>query len=81
MINIPITLMPGLLVVFNPSTEKRRRSLTVPLYYTGLTKTARISLPSDDSSYSQVTLSRDYKVNIKIEINPNSLQYFVIKDL
>ena len=26
-------------------------------------------------------LSRDYKVNIKIEINPNSLQYFVIKDL
>ena len=69
----------GLLVVFNPTSEKIMKTLSVPLYYTGLTKTALVSLPNDDTRFYQLTLSRDYKVNIKVMINPNSLQYFIIK--
>ena len=68
-------------MVFNPTSKKRRKSLSVQLYYTGLTKTALISHPSDDTKYSQFTLSRDYKVNINILINPNSIQYFIIKQI
>ena len=67
--------------MFNPTSEKRRKSVSVPLYYTGLTKNALVSHPSDDTKYSQLTLSRDYKVNINVSINPNSLQYFIIKQI
>ena len=68
-------------MVFNPTSEKRRKSVSVPLYYTGLTKIALVSHPSDDTKYSQLTLSRDYKVNINVSISPNSLQYFIIKQI
>ena len=71
----------GLLVVFNPTLEVRTKTLTVPLYYTGLTKTALVSLPSDDTRYSVLTLTRDYKVRIKMTLNPNSLEYFIIKQV
>ena len=69
----------GLLVVFNPTEERRSKTLSVPLYYTGITKTARVSEPSDDTRYSHRILSRDYKVNIKVDLDPSSLQYFIIK--
>ena len=69
----------GLLVVFNPTEERRSKTLSVPLYYTGITKTARVSAPSDDTRYSHRILSRDYRVNIKVDLDPSSLQYFIIK--
>ena len=71
----------GLLVVFNPTLKRRTKTLAIPLYYTGLTKTALVSRPSDDTRYSKLTLSRDYKVNLKITLDPNSLDYFIIKQV
>ena len=71
--------MTGLLVVFNPTQARRTKTLRIPLYYSGLTKTAQVSGPSEDGGYSRLTLSRDYKVSIKVDLQPSSVQYFIIK--
>ena len=69
------------MVIFNPTSEAISKRLAVPLYYTGLTKTALISGQSTDQRWTRHTLSRSYRVQVKVALQPQSLAYFVVKQI
>ena len=69
------------MVIFNPTSEAISKRLAVPLYYTGLTKTALISGQSTDQRWTRHTLSRSYRVQIKVALQPQSLAYFIVKQI
>lgn len=68
----------GLVMVFNPTTSHVYESLQVPLYYTGLTKTALVTA-SDGTSTRTYTLDRHYNIMIDLDIPPKSIEWFVIE--
>jgi hypothetical protein len=67
----------GLLMIYNPTKEKITRKIAVPLYYTGLTKTARFS--EKGSVSQQFTLDRKYEVELKVTLEPGSYSWWVIE--
>ena len=68
----------GMILLFNPTSEPISKTIRVPLYYTGLSKTAQISNPNDDTRWSQFTLARDFSVNLRVSLEPQSMAYMVI---
>lgn len=52
---------------YNPLQEKIIRIIHVPLYYTGLTKTARVSEKNHASK--EYTLNRDYSIDYRLQLN------------
>ena len=69
------------MVIFNPTSEAISKRLAVPLYYTGLTKTALISGQSTDQRWTRHALSRSYRVQLKVSLQPQSLAYFIVKQI
>lgn len=67
----------GLLMIYNPAKEKITRKITVPLYYTGLTKTARIR--EKESAAQLFTLNRKYEVELNVTLEPGSYSWWVIE--
>ena len=67
-----------MIVLFNPTSEPISKTIRVPLYYTGLSKTAQISNLNDDTKWSQFTLARDFSVNLRVSLEPQSMAYMVI---
>ncbi|UCF17197.1 MAG: hypothetical protein JSW59_07005, partial [Phycisphaerales bacterium] len=67
----------GLAMVYNPLDHQVRRQLKLPLYYTGLTKTARIR--EQRGRYKQYRLDRKYNVEIPVSVAPNGVTWFVIE--
>jgi len=67
----------GLAVVYNPLTESVERTLVLPLYYTGLTKQAKIR--REEGPFNSFTLDREYKVHIPMKMKPQSVTWFVIE--
>jgi hypothetical protein len=68
----------GLLVVFNPLDHAVRKTLRIPLYYTGVTRTARIREQEGESRTYH--LDRDYTVQIEVQVPPSGVTWFVIGD-
>jgi len=67
----------GLVMVFNPLDSPVKRTLKLPLYYTGLSDTAMIRREEGRSvSYK---LDRQYRVELHIEMAPRSVTWFVIE--
>jgi len=66
----------GLAMLFNPTSESIKKSINVPLYYSGLDKTASIKLEGGASK--SYTLNRDYSVDIPVEIPAGGYTWFVI---
>ncbi len=67
----------GLAMVYNPLDEPVKRKLTLPLYYTGLTETARIR--EKDGKPKTYQLNREYEVEIMVEIEAHSETWFIIE--
>lgn len=67
----------GLAVVFNPLDQPVKRTLKLPLYYTGLSDTATIR--REQSQPIAYKLDRQYNVELPIEMAPNSVTWFVIE--
>ena len=67
-----------MIVLFTPTSEPISKTIRVPLYYTGLSKTAQISNLNDDTKWSQFTLARDFSVNLRVSLEPQSMAYMVI---
>jgi hypothetical protein len=67
----------GLLVVFNPLKETVRKSILVNVYYTGLVDRARIR--EKEGTWKVVNLDRDYTIEVPVEIEPESLTWFVLE--
>ncbi|MFA9454178.1 MAG: alpha-galactosidase [Candidatus Aminicenantaceae bacterium] len=68
----------GLLVVFNPLDHAVRKTLRIPLYYTGVTRTARIREQEGDPR--PYRLDRDHTVQIEVQVPPSGVTWFVIGD-
>ena len=64
-------------MVFNPSSKKITKQLTIPLYYIGLVKTALVS--EAGQGWRQEHLTRDYKIRVEIKLEPETLTYFILK--
>ncbi len=67
----------GLAMVYNPLDRPVKRQLKLPLYYTGLTKTARIREQRGDSK--KYRLDRGYNVEVPISMGPTAVTWFVIE--
>ncbi|WP_420401905.1 NPCBM/NEW2 domain-containing protein [Flagellimonas sp.] len=67
----------GLLMVFNPTDKDMLRKIDLPLYYTGLTETAKVK--EKEGSFKTYQLTRDYKINIEVNIPANGYTWLVIE--
>ena len=67
----------GFAMIFNPTDQDMIREIELPLYYTGIDRTASIGLEDEMPDY--YNLSRDYKVKVKINIPANSYRWLVIE--
>lgn len=67
----------GLAMLFNPTSEPIKKSINVPLYYSGLDKTAKIQMENGEAKSYQ--LNRDYSVDIQVEIPAGGYTWFVVE--
>lgn len=67
----------GMLIVHNPTNKAITETLRPSLYFTGLTESITVS--ERDRSPSRLQLSRDYTVDIKLTVEANSMNWFVIR--
>jgi hypothetical protein len=67
----------GMLLVFNPLNHEVSQTLEIPLYYTGLTNTAKIRV--QDSALQTFKLDREFLVNLPVKIPANGYSWFVIE--
>ena len=67
----------GLMMLFNPLKHAITRTISVPLYYTGLTTSATIK--DKDGLAKKYTINRDYTVELTFTIAPESYTWFTIE--
>ena len=73
----PALAQKGLMMLFNPTQEAITRTIALPLYYTGLSKTAIIK---DAKGISKTyTLNRDYTIDFTFTIAADSYSWFLIE--
>jgi len=63
------------MMVFNPTLEHVADTLTVPLYYTGLTNTTFVSQQGGESVAH--TLDRLYNVYVPVDLGPLNITWFL----
>ena len=67
----------GMVIIFNPTGKKIKKSVSLPLYYTGLDKEATVSEKGDNPTKFQ--LDREYKVKVNVEIEANGFTWLLIQ--
>ena len=68
----------GLLALFNPASYPINQTLTVPLYYTGISTTAAFLL--EGANRTEYTLARDFSVRLDVAMPAQSATFYVIED-
>lgn len=67
----------GLAMVWNPTDREMTQEIRLPLYYTGLKDTARISL--EDGKAQEMKLERDYSITIKAKVPARSCLWYLLR--
>lgn len=67
----------GFILLYNPLKENILRKIKLPLYYTGLTDTAKISI--GEEAAKTYKLNRDYSIDIDVSIPAEGYIWLVIK--
>jgi hypothetical protein len=67
----------GMLVVFNPLDEPVTRTLSVPLYYTGLTETALVR--REENAPKQMPLAADRTMRLDVSVPAGGMTWYVIE--
>ena len=67
----------GLLMVYNPLDREVRKTLTVPLYYTGLTGTATVR--QRDGSAATTALDAERRISLPIVVAAHGVTWFVFE--
>lgn len=67
----------GLAVFYNPFDKPIKRSIALPLYYTGLDKVAKIR--EQEGKTRKYRLNRDYSVTLDVTIPANGYTWYVIE--
>ena len=67
----------GFAMLFNPTDVEMKRTVKLPLYYTGLEKTASLSISGEKTKI--YNLERDYSIKIEVTIPANGHTWIVIE--
>jgi len=67
----------ALAMVFNPLNETVERELELPLYYTGLTKTARAR--EQNGKLRTYTIDHQYRIRVPLRIAPASVTWLAVE--
>jgi len=67
----------GLLMVFNPTDRAISRTLSLPLYYTGLTETARVR--EQEGKAKAHRLDRGYGIALDVRVEAGGFTWYVIE--
>ena len=67
----------GLLMVYNPLDHEVKKTLAIPLYYTGIANDATLS--EQDGEAKPFTLDRGYKIELPVTVPAKGTTWFVIK--
>ena len=73
----PWTKEKGLAMVFNPLDQAVEKTITLPLYYTGLGETARIR--EQEGKAQEYKLDRVYKAQVPVKIAAHGVTWLVIE--
>ena len=73
----PNLVEKGFAMLYNPTSEDITRTITLPLYYTGLDRKARIS--QDGGRARRIRIGRDYSVKVKVTIPANGHTWLSIR--
>ncbi len=64
-------------LLYNPLKTQITRKITLPLYYTGLTKKAKVSI--HDSSSKSYILNREYQIDVEVTIPAEGYIWLVVR--
>ncbi len=67
----------GMLLVYNPLTEAVSRKIKIPLYYTGLTDTARVQVAG--GKIQEHILDREYNIETEVTVEAQGYTWVLIK--
>ncbi len=67
----------GLAMLYNPTHTAQQTTLKLPLYYTGLSETAKIR--EKEGKPKQYEIDRNYNVEVSIKMEAKSITYLVIE--
>lgn len=67
----------ALAMVFNPTDEKIEETITLPLYYTGLTSTATIS--EQDAKGKEFALDRGYRAEVNVNVPAKGITWLAVR--
>jgi hypothetical protein len=67
----------GFLLLFNSTTEEIKRTIKVPLYYTGLSTVAEVK--ERNMTGKQYELTRNYEIDLSFTLAPQSYTWYVIE--
>jgi hypothetical protein len=73
----PAAQEKGLLMVYNPLDRAVEKTLTIPLYYTGLTHVAQVS--ERDGPPQVQKLDREYRIALPVKVPPRGVTWFVFE--
>lgn len=73
----PALKSKGLVMLYNPLNEKITRTIRLPLYFTGLTSSAKIR--EKEGPMRVYNLSRSFEAEVTISISPLGYKWFVIE--
>ncbi|RPE09708.1 alpha-galactosidase [Chitinophaga lutea] len=67
----------GLLILYNPLKTSITRTIAVPLYYTGLTTTAKVK--ESGKTLKTYPLNRNFEISMTVTLAPGSYSWWVIE--
>lgn len=67
----------GLAAIFNPTDKPIKKEITLPLYYTGLTK--RASIVQADGSTKRYRLDKKQHIEISVEVPAGGFTWLIVK--
>lgn len=71
------TKTKGLLLLYNPLKESISRTISIPLYYTGLTNVAVVR--QEGLAAKTYKLARDYTIQVAVELKAEGFTWFTIE--
>ncbi|MBI5706546.1 MAG: alpha-galactosidase [Armatimonadetes bacterium] len=86
----PSLPIKGLAMVYNPSGQPLEQEIVLPLYYTGITRSARVAEGSfvktqkhandpKEVSRGSFTVDRDFRIRLKVKVEPYGRAWLVIR--
>lgn len=73
----PRLRIKGLAMIFNPTSQYQNTWLQIPLYYTGIERTARVS--REAGQVAQYSLDREYKIQLPVQMAPYTITWYTMQ--